>query len=196
MGLYVAAPIGAVSIIYIRRALHNGFWSGMISALGVNLAETTYAAAAIYGLSFFSDFLLAWQKEMKLCGAFFLLFIGAKSLFSNPVKKQKIVSSKTLIYDFFSTFLIGILNPIAILGFVAIFASFGASGLQQSSHSFVMLLGFALGSISFSVALISSAFFLKRKFYSKDSQLIYALNQGSGVLIVLFALAILTFSTL
>jgi len=196
MGFYVAAPIGAVSIIYIRRALNNGLASGISSILGVTTAETIYAAATIYGLSFFSNFLLEWEREMKLCGAFFLLFIGAKSFFINPIKKQRILKKQSLVYDYFSTLLVGIINPIAIIAFVAIIASFGAKSLQSSTDSFAMLFGFALASTIFSLSLIAAALFLKNRFYSKDSQLIYALNQASGALIVMFALAIFTFSFL
>ncbi len=194
MGFYVAAPIGAVSIIYIRRSLSNGIVSGVVSALGVTTAETLYAAIVIYGLSFYSDFLLAWEDEMKLCGAFFLLAMGAKSLFLNSAKKIKISKTKDLIYDYFSMLFFGIFNPIAILGFVAIFASFGAKSLQNSYSSIVMLSGFALASFSFSLSLIAVSVFLKRRFYTRDAQLIYILNQISGVLIVIFAIAIFTFS--
>lgn len=194
MGLCVAAPIGAVSIIYIRRTLVNGLVSGIISALGVTTAEVMYAVIVICGLSFVADFLLAWEKELKLFGALFLLAIGAKTLFLNPLKRIRISRKKDLVYDYFSMLFFGIFNPIAILGFVTIFAAFGARSLQDSTHSLEMLLGFALASFSFSLTLIGSALFLKRKFYQRDAQLIYTLNQVSGVGIVLFAMWILTFS--
>ena len=193
MGFYVAAPIGAVCIIYIRRTLSNGLKSGIVSALGVTTAEALYAVVVIYGLSFFSDFLLTWEKEMKLCGAFFLLAMGAKSLLAAPPKKIKISKKKDLIYDYFSMLFFGIFNPIAILGFVAIFASFGARSLQDPHNSLVMLLGFVTASFSFCLTLIGASLFLKQRFDARDAQLISLFTQVSGVVIVLFAMAILLF---
>jgi threonine/homoserine/homoserine lactone efflux protein len=194
MGFYVAAPVGAVSIIYIKRSLNNGFSSGFVSALGVATAETIYAAIVIFDLSLFADFLLKWEKEMRLCGAFFLLFLGAKSLFVNPIKKVTISTRKSLIYDYFTILLLGLFNPIAIFGFIAIFASFAAQSLQDFYSSIFMLLGFSLASLTFCLFLIFSAFFLKNRFLTTDMRLIYILNQGSGILIILFAMAIFTFS--
>ncbi len=194
MGFYVAAPLGAVSIIYIRRALNNGLSSGVVSAFGVATAETIYATIAIFGLSFFADFLLKWEREMRLCGAFFLLFLGTKSLFLNPVKKVKISTGKSLVYDYFTILLLGLFNPIAILGFIAIFASFAAQSLQDFYSSLLMLFGFFVASLTFCLALISSAFFLKNRLATTDMRLIYILNQASGILIILFAMAIFTFS--
>lgn len=196
MGFYIAAPIGAVSIIYVRRALNKGFYSGLFSALGVVTAETFYACVAIYGLSFFSDFLLEWKDQMKLCGTFFLLFVGAKLLFFRPIKKVRIGKDKTLLYDYISMLLLGIFNPIAIIGFVAIFAGFGAMSLQTSAHSLIMLLGFSFASFTFCMTLIGIAMFLKERFRTKDAHLVYILNQMSGVIIIIFTIMIFTFSFL
>ncbi len=195
MGFYIAAPIGAVSIIYIRRTLNNGISSGIISALGVTTAETIYATIVIFGLSFFSDFLLKWERELRLCGAFFLLFLGVKILFFNPIKKVSLFAKqKTLLYDYFTMLFLALFNPIALFGFVAIFVGFAARSLQDIYTSLTMLFGFSLASFSFCLSLIFSAHLLRNMFLNDDLHLVFILNQLSGVMIILFAIAIFTFS--
>ena len=196
MGFYIAIPFGVVSVIYLKRTLKNGLASGIASALGVSTGEAFYGAVVIFGLYFVSDFLLAWESEMKLCGAFFLLFIGIKSFFSNPAKGVKIDKRKSLISDYFSMLVLSIFNPIAIVGFATIFASFGASSLQNYSDSAIMLLGFAIASFSYCLILIAVAVMIKNKFYVKDVQLLEVLNQVSGVVIIIFTILIFTFSFL
>ncbi len=196
LGFYIAAPFGVISVLYIRRTLKNGALSGIISALGVTTAETFYASAAIYGLSFISNFLLAWKDEMKLCGAFFLLTIGVKSFFSNPKTKIKLAKKQSLFADYSSMFFLSILNPIAIVGFVAIFGSFGAGNFQSGWQALVMLLGFAAASFLYCLVLITIATILRVKFNTKDAEMVEVLNHMSGVIIILFTIAIFTFSFL
>ena len=196
MGFYVAAPLGAISILYIRRTLQRGKMSGFFSALGVNTSETIYASAAIYGLSFISDFLLTWKDQLKICCALFLLFIGIKSFFINPDKKPKLGKKQSLAADYFSMLFLSFLNPIAIVGFVVIFATFDAGSFKNNYEAAAMLAGFATASFSYCLCLIGIASFLGEKFKTDDRELIKILNQMSGIVIILFTIAIFTFSIL
>ncbi len=196
MGFYIAVPFGVVSIIYLKRTLKNGVASGIFSALGVTTGETFYGAVVIFGLYFISDFLLKWEDEMKLCGAFFLLSVGVKSFFSSPKINIKIAKTTGLVADYFSMLVLSILNPIAIVGFVTIFASFGARSLQTYGDSMIMLFGFAVASFSYCMTLIAVALLIKNKFNTRDAQLLYILNQISGVVIIIFTILIFSFSFL
>ena len=194
LGFYIAAPLGAISIIYIKRTLKNGKLSGIFSALGVTTAETFYASAAIYGLSFVSNFLITWKNQLKLFGCLFLLYIGIKSFFIEPIRKTEPSKRRTLLNDYLSMLFLSIFNPIAIVGFVAIFASFGAGTINNFFQAFKMLLGFASASFLYCLFLILIAAALRSRFQIKDENLIEILNKTSGAIIIIFTIAIYFFS--
>lgn len=194
LGFYIAAPLGAISIIYIKRTLKNGKLSGIVSALGVTTAETFYASAAIYGLSFITNFLTIWKNQLKLFGCLFLLYIGIKSFFVDPIRKTEASKRRNLLNDYLSMLFLSILNPIAIVGFVAIFASFGAGTINSLSQAFLMLLGFTSASFLYCLFLILIADALSSRFQVKDKSLIEILNKVSGAIIILFTIAIYFFS--
>jgi len=50
-GLIIAAPVGPVNLLCIRRTIEKGWRSGMISGLGAALADTAYGAIAGFGIS-------------------------------------------------------------------------------------------------------------------------------------------------
>lgn len=50
-GFSIAAPIGSLGIICIRRTLAAGFLAGLISGFGVALADGIYAAITALALA-------------------------------------------------------------------------------------------------------------------------------------------------
>jgi threonine/homoserine/homoserine lactone efflux protein len=199
LAFYIVVPIGALSILYIKRTLQKGAWSGIISSLGVTTAECFYAFAAIYGLSFISDFLLKWQFYLQLFGALLMILIGLKAIFSkskiSPIKIEKEPSKGDLFGDYFSMMLLTIFNPLTIFGFLAVFTSFANHRLEPNFlNRFSTLLGFFTMSFSYCMLLIFIATLLKEKFTASDSNisgdfdLIKMLNQISGVVIIIFTL--------
>ena len=50
-GLIIAAPVGPVNLLCIRRTLEKGWKSGMVSGLGAALADTLYGAIAGFSIS-------------------------------------------------------------------------------------------------------------------------------------------------
>ncbi len=197
LGFYIAAPIGVISILYIRRSLQKGKLSGIVSAAGVTTAETFYAIVAIYGLSFISDFLIQWKFWLQLCGGIFMLVIGIKSI-ANPTKSMVKVNNKyDLVFDYFSIAFLSLLNPLAIIGFIVVFASIGAGDFNLEAYqSLTMVLGFACASFCYCLALILIASLVRKRFKTNDADLIKMLNQMSGVIIVLFTIAILSVALL
>lgn len=195
MGFYIAVPIGAISILYIKRTLQNGKSSGIASSLGVTTAETIYAAAAIYGLSFISDFLMKWHLPLQIAGGLFLLFVGIKSVFSEPPHNVHLNKTNSLVVDYLSMVFLTLLNPLGIVGFIAVFAGIGAQNFSGDSlENFVMLCGFSLASFSYCMFLISVSLFVRSKFDTKDRELMKILNKISGLVLILFTISILIFS--
>ena len=81
LGFSIAAPVGPIGILCIRRTLQFGRFSGLFSGLGAAAADVVYAVIAAFGLTFISNFLIAGQFWFQLIGGFFLIYLGWKTFF-------------------------------------------------------------------------------------------------------------------
>src|SRR5271157_813732 len=75
-GLIIAAPVGPVNLLCIRRTIEKGWKSGIVSGLGAALADTMYGAIAAFGISLVIQFLLREEYWIRLIGGLFLAGIG------------------------------------------------------------------------------------------------------------------------
>ncbi|HUY79095.1 MAG TPA: LysE family translocator, partial [Ktedonobacterales bacterium] len=58
LGLSIAAPVGPIGVLVIRRTLANGYLTGVASGMGAATADMLYGAVAAFGLTAISGFLL------------------------------------------------------------------------------------------------------------------------------------------
>ncbi len=80
IGLSVAAPIGPMSMLTMRRAIDRGLIAGLASGLGIALADATYGAIAAFGLTSLSDLLIDHQRLIRIAGGMALLYIAWRIL--------------------------------------------------------------------------------------------------------------------
>ncbi|MBS0615037.1 MAG: LysE family translocator [Verrucomicrobia bacterium] len=125
LGFSIAAPVGPIAILCIRRTLQFGRLSGLFSGLGAALADMIYGIIAAFGLTLISDFLLAQQTWLRAVGGAFLIYLGFKICRAKSLAKSEKVPHTTLFKDFASTFLLTMTNPMTIVVFLAIFAGLG-----------------------------------------------------------------------
>ena len=132
LGFSIAAPVGPIGVLCIRRTLANGRWSGLATGLGAATADAVYGAIAAFGLTAISGFLVAQQTWLRLVGGAFLVFLGLRTLLSRPATEAASASSSTLAGDYASTLFLTLTNPLTILSFVAVFAGLGLAASQRS----------------------------------------------------------------
>lgn len=185
VGFSIAAPVGSIGVLVIRRTLTEGRLSGFITGLGAAVADGTYGFIAGFGLTSISDFLIAQQFWMKLFGGLFLLYLGIKTLISKAATKEATIDSNGLVKNFTSTLLLTITNPITILSFFAIFAGLGL-GQEKTNYlsSTSLVLGVFLGSAFWWLILSSVLNFFRNKITTSGLTWI---NRFSGLLIISFA---------
>lgn len=184
LGFSIAAPVGPIGILCIRRTLEYGRFSGLVSGLGAAAADVLYALIAAFGLTFLSNFLLASQQWLRLIGGLFLLYLGWKTFFSKVNTKTSKVTHKTLLHDFVSTFLLTLTNPMTILSFLAIFAGLGLTTLNNSySGAISLVLGVFIGSAIWWLLLSEGVTFFRKKVSEKVMRWI---NQIAGIIIAAF----------
>lgn len=187
LGLSIAAPVGQIGVLCIRRTLASGRLAGFVSGLGAATADACYGAVAAFGLSAVSGFLVAEQMWLKLLGGAFLIYLGIKIFLEHPATDSAALPAKGLAGAYATTFLLTLANPTTILSFVAVFAGLGlvASGVAYSD-SLGMVLGVFLGSATWWLILSTGVEFLRRRLPSGWMSWI---NRLSGAIIGGFGVA-------
>jgi hypothetical protein len=82
IGFSIAAPVGPIGVLCIRRTLSNGWASGSISGLGAATADAIYGSIAGFGLTFISNFMVSQEVWLRLVGGVFLCSLGTKIFLS------------------------------------------------------------------------------------------------------------------
>lgn len=141
IGFSVAAPVGPIGILTIRRSLTQGKLSGFVTGMGAATADTIYGMIAGFGLTAVSSFLMTYELWMKLIGGSFLLFLGIRTFLAKPTDNGAVSKSTSLLGNFISTFFLTITNPATILSFLAIFAGLGLGTKETDIISSLSLVG-------------------------------------------------------
>lgn len=150
IGFAIAAPIGPVGLLCIRKALADGRVAAFVAGLGAAMADTFFGAVVGMGLGVVSQFITGHTFVLKVIGGLFMLGLGlhtwraaAASLDSDPDGGR----GPGMLRDFLSTFVITISNPGTILGVVGVFAALGASAQANSlAHQTMLVAGIFTGS--------------------------------------------------
>jgi threonine/homoserine/homoserine lactone efflux protein len=143
-GFSLAAIVGPISLLCIRRTLTLGRRSGFVSGLGAALADAAYALIVALGLTAVSDFLVNYQNIFRLFGGLFLCYLGIKTFLSQPTGVCKNVVKASLVSDFITTFFLTITNPLTILSFIAVFAGLGFTSNDYCA-GLMLVLGVFMG---------------------------------------------------
>src|SRR6266705_7021820 len=86
IGLSIAAPVGPIGVLCIRRTLAEGRPCGFASGLGAATADAVYGCVAGFGLTAVSSLLVSQQSWLRLIGGLFLCYLGVKSFFARPAQ--------------------------------------------------------------------------------------------------------------
>jgi threonine/homoserine/homoserine lactone efflux protein len=165
IGFSIAAPVGPIGILCIRRTLANGRSSGLISGLGAATADAMYGAVAGFGLTAISTFLVNQQTWLRIIGGLFLCWLGLKTFLGKPAQESANVPGAGLVADYVSTFFLTLTNPATILSFVAVFAGLGLAATRNDYPAAARLVtGVFLGSALWWLLLSSGVGLFREKF--------------------------------
>lgn len=71
IGFSIAAPVGPIGILCIRRTLENGRFVGFMSGLGAATADGLYGLIACLSLTVITNYLINQQLWFQLIGGIF-----------------------------------------------------------------------------------------------------------------------------
>jgi putative LysE/RhtB family amino acid efflux pump len=186
LGVSIAAPVGPIGILCIRRTLSHGMLAGMAGGLGTALADGLYAAIAAFGFAAMLGDLLADNLWFRLGGAAFLLWLGWKGWHAAPAARAASVDARTLVGTFAATFLLTIANPATIVTFLGLFLALGLADAGDSAAAGMSLVaGVVLGSFGWWIVLSGTIASLRDRIGPSAFRLI---NRSASLLLVGFAL--------
>lgn len=147
LGFSIAAPVGPIGVLCIRRSIAEGALVGFVCGLGAATADAIYGAIGAAGLTIVSDLVVRLQSGFSLLGGLFLCYLGLKTWRSRPADRAARNDAASLSGAFATTLLLTLTNPMTILSFAALFAGFGLGRDGQSWPAAVQLVtGVFLGS--------------------------------------------------
>ena len=187
LGFSIAAPVGPIGVLCIRRTLAQGMACGFFSGMGAATADAFYGLLAAFGLAAVSAFFIDQQFYLRLIGGCFLLYLGYTTAKTKPAVAAARAQGTGLIGAYTSTLLLTLTNPMTILSFAAVFAGLGAGITEQDpTAALVLVLGVFTGSLLWWLLLSALVSMLRSRF---DSHRLTIVNRLSGLMIISFGLA-------
>jgi len=186
IGFSIAAPVGPIGVLCIRRTLTEGRLSGLVSGLGAATADAIYGCIAGFGLAFISNFLVSQQLWLRLMGGAFLCYLGIKTFLAKPAEQEPSVKGNGIIGNYASTFFLTLTNPMTIISFMAIFSGLGlASTNSNYASAGILVLGVFIGSALWWFFLSGGVGLFREKFNHSGLNWV---NKISGTIIMGFGL--------
>ncbi|NJL58528.1 MAG: LysE family transporter [Desulfobacteraceae bacterium] len=186
IGFSIAAPVGPIGVLCIRRTLAEGRLSGFVSGLGAATADAIYGCIAGFGLTFISNFLVSRQTWLRLVGGVFLCYLGIRTLLAKPAEQAASVKGDSFINAYVSTFFLTLTNPMTIISFAAIFAGLGLASTSGNYMSAgILVLGVFIGSALWWLILSGGVGIFREKFNLYG---LHWVNRISGAIITGFGL--------
>jgi threonine/homoserine/homoserine lactone efflux protein len=182
-GISIAAPVGPVGMLCIRRTLINGPTAGFVAGLGAATCHALYATLAGLGLAAMTGALLESRGILNLVGGLVLAVLAVRLLLAQPRTTTAGPGGLGLVRAYTSTLAVALVNPLTLLAFAAI----ATSGLATSgAHSAWpgLPLGIFAGSTVWWFALSCAVGQFGTRIRAK--QLVWT-NRASGLLLAAFA---------
>lgn len=192
LGVTIAAAVGPISLLCIRRTLAEGRVVGLVSGLGVATADATYGAIAAFGLTVVTDLLVDGRRILGVLGGMFLLWLAWRTFRAVPGEARATDPSarRGLAGAYLSTLGLTLTNPMTILSFAALFVGLGVTAADAPGAA-LLTAGVFAGSAAWWLVLVGLVGAIRARVTPGGLRRV---NMGSGLLIGLFALGALVSS--
>jgi threonine/homoserine/homoserine lactone efflux protein len=183
LGLMIAAPVGPIGLLCIRRTIHKGFLIGFTTGLGAAGADTIFGAVASFSVAAIVDFLKHYEYPIRIIGSVFLLFIAYHTWYDPPRQPpQNKLSATGVLAALISGFVITMTNPVTMFAILAVVATFG--GLHGDHDATIIVAGIFSGSTLWWVILSGGVSLVRTHFTENRVMLI---NRSTAVVLTLLA---------
>lgn len=186
VGLAIAAPVGPIGLLCIRRTLRDGRLVGFATGMGAATADGLYGLLAATGLAM-SGLLASHSDWMRLGGGALIVYLGVmtfmRGLQDQPHDPAKAPPSHAPLKAYATTFLLTISNPATILAFVGLISGLSQGAASGPYAAYWLVLGVFSGSALWWLILVSGTALMRS--YVSD-QLMRVIDFLSGGLLTLW----------
>jgi threonine/homoserine/homoserine lactone efflux protein len=182
VGLILAVPVGPLSLICIQRTLSNGKLHGILSGLGVTIADSVYATVAFLGLSAISVVIIGLEVPLRIVAGLVLIAVGVRIIFFLPDNGKESNGDKSYVKDLLSMAALAIANPMTLIFLMVTLPGYGfIFGGTSLSAAAAFVAGFFFGSALWWIVLCSSIGSFRTRISARSLSLI---NRASGIFII------------
>jgi threonine/homoserine/homoserine lactone efflux protein len=182
-GLTIAAAVGPITLLVIRRTIEHGGLYGFASGLGVALADATYGGIAAFGLTALTSMLVAGHTLLGLVGGSIIVILGLRTALAPPPRAAADVERPGLVGAFASIYALTMTNPLTIILYAGVFASMGLTSGASFVDAAAVTLGVWLGSTLWWVILCSFVAWVRGRV---STRAMLWVNRLSGAALVVF----------
>lgn len=186
LGIMLAAPVGPIGLLCIRRTIQKGLLIGFATGFGAACADTLFGAVAAFGVAAILKFIQHYNVYIRCLGGAFLFFIAWHTWHDKPKQPQQDPRVTGVLKALMSGFVITMTNPITIFAILAVVATFG--NFQKHNDAVTIVGGIFSGSIMWWL-LLSGGITLVRGHFT-ENRVIY-INRITAIALALLAAAAL-----
>ncbi|MDD4616285.1 MAG: LysE family transporter [Alphaproteobacteria bacterium] len=184
LGLLIAAPVGPVGLLCIRRTLQKGTLIGLATGLGAACTDALFGSIAVYSVSAILGFIHHYEASIRIIGGFIVFAAAWHTWFDHPKpahqpefvtkvihmtpddEEESIAKAKTrwiaMIRAGLTGLIITMTNPLTLFATLAFVATFGA--VKGKLEANVLILGIFCGSTLWWFMLTGGVSLLRRHF--------------------------------
>jgi threonine/homoserine/homoserine lactone efflux protein len=188
IGFVIAASVGPITLLVIRRTLGAGWRVGLASGMGVATADTAYGAVAAFGIAVIADALVAVSRPLGIVGGAALVWIGLRTaLRPTPPVTADAPDARSLAMGYLSILGLTLTNPMTIILYGAVIVSVGVPASSDAALS--LWLGLAIGSVAWWFVLVPLVALVRGRL---SARVLRGVTIASGIAIAAFgAIALL-----
>ncbi|MEO5704838.1 MAG: LysE family transporter [Candidatus Limnocylindrales bacterium] len=153
IGFTIAAAVGPITLLVIRRTIEHGGRYGFASGLGVAAADATYAALAAFGLTAVTTILVSGHVVLGILGGSIIAIMGLRTMASRPTGPAADAERPGLAGAFVSIYALTMTNPLTIVLYAGVFAGIGLVAGSSFLDAAIVTLAAWLGSTAWWVIL-------------------------------------------
>ena len=187
IGFSIAAPVGPIGVLCIRRSLAHGPKTGFVTGLGAATADVVYGAIAGFGLTAITNVLVGQKLWLGILGGIFLCYLGLRTFIARPAEAANAAEARGLLAAYGSTLALTLTNPATILSFAAVFVGIG--GVGSYSGASMLVAGVFLGSAAWWLTLSFGIGMFRSRVTTAHLRLV---NRLSGL--ILFGFGVFAFA--
>jgi len=189
VGLAIAAPVGPMGMLCIRRTLTGGPRAGLAIGFGIASGDAAYGLIAALGLVGISQFMLAYDRPLHLLAGLFLLYLGVRTLLQKPPAdgngngELAQVGSAGALRAYASALLLTLTNPQTVIMFAALFTTLAPRGAFSPAIALTTVGGVFAGSIAWWCLLVTVVSLAR---HAIGSKLRVAIDRVVGLMLAVF----------